>query len=169
MLQNLTSLSDVFLKQFYTFGDPNRTKYEKDQDWLNIYRKRPKERVVTIGYIALVKMEDYKPDPSSFAFEVEWVEIKNVPKNMAFDHNKILSKGIEYLRSQMNYEFISNLLPRKFTLSNLQKLWEIILEQKLDKRNFRKNVFKLYNINKTGYRQQGVPHKPAFLYEFSKN
>ena len=95
ILKNLTSLSDVFLKQFYTFGNPNRTKHKKDQDWLNIYRKRPKERVVTIGYMALVKMEDYKPGPSSFAFEVEWVSIDDVPKNMAFDHNIILNKGIE--------------------------------------------------------------------------
>ncbi len=169
ILKNLTSLSDVFLKQFYTFGNPNRTKHKKDQDWLNIYRKRPKERVVTIGYMALVKMEDYKPGPSSFAFEVEWVSIDDVPKNMAFDHNIILNKGIEFLRNQMNNEFISNLLPRKFTLSQLQNLHEIILNQKLDKRNFRKNILKVENIKRTEERQEGVPHKPAFLYQFSKN
>ena len=98
--------------------------------------------------MALVKMEDYKPDPSSFAFEVEWVSIDDVPKNMAFDHNIILNKGIEYLRNQMNNEFISNLLPRKFTLSQLQNLYEIILNQKLDKRNFRKNILKVENIKK---------------------
>ena len=94
-------------------------------------------------------MEDYKPGPSSFAFEVEWVSIDDVPKNMAFDHNIILNKGIEFLRNQMNNEFISKLLPRKFTLSQLQNLHEIILNQKLDKRNFRKNILKVENIKRT--------------------
>ena len=78
ILKSLTSLEDIYLKQFYTFGDPNRTKQIKDQSWLKMYRQQPDERVITVGYIALVKMEEYTPHPSSFAVDAEWIELNHV-------------------------------------------------------------------------------------------
>ena len=78
ILKSLTSLDNLFLKQFQVFGSPERTKQKKDQSWLKMYRKKPKERVVTVGYIALVKMEDYTPHAASFAIDAEWVELKKV-------------------------------------------------------------------------------------------
>jgi 8-oxo-dGTP diphosphatase len=168
ILKSLTSLEDIYLKQFYTFGDPDRTKHKKDQSWLKMYRKKPEERVVTIGYIALVKMEDYVPHASSFAIDVEWIELDKVSSELAFDHNIILNYAIEYLREQLDHQIVTNLLPLKFTLYQLQNLYEILLDQKLDKRNFRKNVSKNSLIIKTDEKQKGVAHKPAHLYMYNK-
>ena len=166
ILNSLTSIDNLFLEQFSVFGDPERTRQKKDQSWLKMYRKKPKERVVTVGYIALVKMEDYEPQASSFAFDAEWVELNKVSTELAFDHNLILNEGIKYLRNQLDHELVTNLLPSKFTLSQLQNLYEILLDQKLDKRNFRKNVSKDILIIKTDEKQKGVAHKPAHLYTY---
>ena len=166
ILESLTSLENIYLKQFYTFGNPDRTKHKKDQSWLKMYRQQPDERVITVGYIALVKMEEYTPHPSSFAVDAEWVELSKVSKDLAFDHNLILEKGLKYLREQLDHQLISNLLPDKFTLSQLQRLYEILLDEKLDKRNFRKNISKESLIIKTDEKQQGVAHKPAHLYTY---
>ena len=166
ILKNLTSLENLFLKQFRVFGDPLRTKEKKDQAWLKLYRKKPEERVVTVGYLSLVKMEDYIPQASSFALDAEWVGLKDVPENLAFDHNEIIKSGLLYLKNQLDHKMISNLLPSKFTLSQLQYIYEILLDEKLDKRNFRKNISKIDVIKKTKEKQEGVAHKPAYLYTY---
>jgi len=166
ILNSLTSIDNLFLEEFSVFGDPKRTKDKKDQSWLKMYRKSPKERVVTVGYIALVKMEDYQPLASSFAVDAEWVELDKVSSELAFDHNIILNSGIVYLRNQLDHKIVTNLLPLKFTLSQLQNLYEILLDQKLDKRNFRKNISKDVLIIKTNEKQKGVAHKPAHLYTY---
>jgi 8-oxo-dGTP diphosphatase len=166
ILKNLTSLNNLFLKQFRVFGDPLRTKDKKDQAWLKLYRKNPEERVVTVGYLSLVKMEDYIPQASSFAMDAEWVSLKKVPENLAFDHNEIIKSGLRYLRTQLDHKIISNLLPSKFTLYQLQYIYEILLDEKLDKRNFRKNISKIDVIKKTKEKQEGVAHKPAYLYTY---
>ena len=168
ILKNLTSLDKLYLKQFKAFGDPNRTKDKKDQSWLNLYRKNPKERVVTVGYLSLVKMEDYIPQASSLASDAEWVDFNSIPDNLAFDHNEIINSGLRYLRTQLDHKIISNLLPSKFTLSQLQYIYEILLDEKLDKRNFRKNISKISVIKKTKEKQEGVAHKPAYLYTYEK-
>ena len=168
ILKNLTSLDNLFLKQFRVFGDPLRTKDKKDQAWLNMYRKNPEERVVTVGYLSLVKMENYLPQASSFALDAEWVDLKSVPNNLAFDHNEIIESGLINLRTQLDHKIISNLLPSKFTLSQLQYIYEILLAEKLDKRNFRKTISKISMIKKTKEKQEGVAHKPAFLYTYEK-
>ena len=166
ILKSLTSLEDIYLKQFYTFGNPDRTKHKKDQSWLKMYRQQPEERVITVGYIALVKMEEYTPHPSSFAIDAEWIELSQVSEDLAFDHNLILEEGLKYLREQLDHQLISNLLPSKFTLSQFQRLYEILLDEKLDKRNFRKNISKESLIIKTNEKQKGVAHKPAHLYTY---
>jgi len=168
ILKNLTSLDNLYLKQFKAFGNPSRTKEKKDQSWLNMYRKNPKERVVTVGYLSLVKMEDYIPQASSFALDAEWVSLKSVPNDLAFDHNEIISSGLLYLKTQIDHKIISNLLPSKFTLSQLQYIYEILLDEKLDKRNFRKTISKISVIKKTKEKQEGVAHKPAYLYTYEK-
>ena len=168
VLKSLTSLDNLFLKQFRVFGDPLRTKDKKDQAWLNMYRKNPEERVVTVGYLSLVKMENYLPQASSFALDAEWVDLKSVPNNLAFDHNEIIESGLINLKTQLDHKIISNLLPSKFTLSQLQYIYEILLDEKLDKRNFRKTISKISMIKKTKEKQEGVAHKPAFLYTYEK-
>ena len=165
VLFSLTKLKNVFLRQFKTFGDPKRVQSSKDQEWLKNFRKEPNERVITVGYVSLVRMEDYIPLPSYFADEVQWVDIRDVPL-LAFDHNDIVESGLLFLRNELNHELTSALLPRKFTLSQLQELHEIVLDQKLDKRNFRKQVITKGQIKETKEKQKGVSHKPARLYCF---
>ena len=111
-------------------------------------------------------MEDYNPEAAYFAHDVCWIDINNIP-NMAFDHNQIVNDAIHFLRREKNYEVTSELLPRKFTLSQLQELYEIILDEKLDKRNFRKQIISKGVLEKTNEKQKGVSHKPAELYKFN--
>lgn len=165
VLYSLTKLNEVFLRQFKTFGDPKRVQSSKDQEWLKNFRQEPNERVITIGYVSLVRMEDYIPSPSYFADKVTWVDVREIPL-LAFDHNHIVESGLDFLRHELNHELTSELLPRKFTLSQLQELHEIVLNQKFDKRNFRKRAINKGQLEETDEKQKGVSHKPAKLYTF---
>ena len=165
VLFSLTKLNNVFLRQFKTFGDPKRVQASKDQEWLKNFRQEPNERVITVGYVSLVRMEDYIPLPSYFADEVKWVDIFDVP-HLAFDHNNIVESALLFLRVELNHELTSELLPRKFTLSQLQELHEIVLDQKLDKRNFRKQIISKGQIKETDEKQKGVSHNCNRKYIF---
>ena len=167
ILFSLTKLDNLYLKQFKTFGNPTRVQEEKDKEWLENFRSNPNERVITIGYVSIVRMEDYNPQASYFAHNVCWTDIENIPE-MAFDHNLIVNDAIQFLRTEINHEVTSELLPRKFTLSQLQELYEIILNEKLDKRNFRKQIISKGILEKTNEKQKGVSHKPAELYKFNQ-
>lgn len=166
ILFSLTKIDNLYLKQFKTFGDPKRVQDKKDQEWLSNFRPNPNERVITIGYVALVRMEEYNPKASYFAENVKWVSITDVPP-LAFDHNEILFEAVDFLRKEIDSEVTSELLPKKFTLSQLQELYEIILDEKLDKRNFRKQIIGKGILEKTNEKQIGVSHKPAELYKFN--
>ena len=168
ILYSLTKVENLYLKQFSTFGDPKRVQDEKDQEWLTNFRPNPNERVITIGYVSIVKMEEYSPQASYFANDVQWMDIEEIP-TMAFDHNKIIIEAVDFLRKEIDNEVTSELLPKKFTLSQLQELYEIILNQKLDKRNFRKQILNKGIVSKTNEKQKGVSHKPAELYTFHTN
>ncbi|MBL7942194.1 MAG: NUDIX hydrolase, partial [Flavobacteriales bacterium] len=168
VLKQLTSLEGIYLKQFFAFGDPARVKGLKDQEWLRSFRNHPERRVITVGYYSLVNMEDYKPRASSFAGKARWTDVYEIP-SLAFDHNDIVDKAIAVLRHELLADNIGfELLPEKFTLSQLQHLYEIILDKKLDKRNFRKNVLKNEHLTPLAEKQKGVLHKPAQLYQFNK-
>ena len=167
VLFSLTKLNNLYLKQFKTFGQPDRVQQEKDKEWLINFRSDPNERVITIAYASIVRMEDYNPKASYFADDVKWIDIEELPE-MAFDHNEIVNDAIDFLRKEINHEVTSELLPRKFTLSQLQELYEIILDEKLDKRNFRKQIISKGILEKTNEKQKGVSHKPAELYKFNE-
>lgn len=167
VLYSLTNLSDIYLRQFKTFGDPKRVQASKDREWLNNFRQEPNERVITIGYVSLVRMEDYSPVASYFADRVTWSDINDIPL-LAFDHNQIIRDAFGFIKSEISQELTSELLPKKFTLSQLQELYEIVLNEKLDKRNFRKKMISLGQLEETDEKQTGVSHKPAKLYTFKK-
>ncbi|MDR3272490.1 MAG: NUDIX hydrolase [Flavobacteriaceae bacterium] len=168
VLFELTGLDGLYLKQFHTFGDPERVKYPKDQLWLHRIRKHPEARIITVGYYSLVRMEDYLLEPSSFAENAEWIGIHEIPE-LAFDHNRIIERGLTELRKDTESNHISvQLLPKKFTLVQLQKLYEIILEKELDKRNFRKSIKRSDEFVALDEKQKGVLHKPAQLYTFKR-
>ena len=168
VLKELTSLEGIYLKQFYTFGSPKRVAQEKDQEWLQSLRMHPERRVITVAYYSLVKMDEFTPQANSFAARAQWVKIDEVP-DLAFDHNEILESAVETMQSELMTKHIGfELLPEKFTLSQLQTLYELILDKKLDKRNFRKNIKRMDQVIPLDEKQTGVLHKPAQLFKFER-
>lgn len=148
-----TGLDRVYLEQLYTFGDVDRD---------------PRGRVVSVAYFALVKLGDHRVRAATDARDARWFPVAAPPK-LAFDHDRILRLGVERLRGKVRYQPIGfELLPPKFTLTELQRLYETILERPLDKRNFRKKVLGLGLLAELDEVQADVPHRAARLYRFDK-
>lgn len=167
VLKELTGVEGIFLRQFHAFGDPNRVNQVQDLEWLKSYRDQPEARVITVGYYALVKMNDFAPEASSFAQRVFWQDIHEIPA-LAFDHNSITEAALLRLREEFENRRVGfELLPEKFTLSHLQSLYEAIEDRPLDKRNFRKKVLKEKLVVALDEKQTGVVHKPARLYKLN--
>jgi len=165
VLKELTTLDNVYLRQFGAFGDPSRVKKPADKIWLEKTRAFPEARVITVAYFALVNIKEFKPSASNFAVDVKWVSMDEVPE-LAFDHNQIVEKGIEALQRQAETgPVVYNLLPKKFTLSQVQELYEVIYRQPFDKRNFRKKVLAKDILKPLDEKQKGVSHKPAQLFK----
>lgn len=154
VLLELTGLEDIYFDQVKTFGEVDR---------------HPLGRVITIAYNSLVKISDYKLNPSSFANEAKWISVSKA-KNLAFDHKEILNACLDKLQKSVRVKPIGfELLPKQFTLSVLQSLYEAILNVELDKRNFRKKILQMNFLKDTGILQQNVSHRPAKLFEFDEN
>ena len=153
-LQEETGLKDVFLEQLATFGDPTRD---------------PREHVVTVAYFALVNLIDHVPTADTDAQNATWFALDDLPK-LAFDHAEILTIAKERLQGKVRYQPLGfELLPEKFTLTQLQKLYERILEHPLDKRNFRKKALKLDILEETDEVEQDVARRAARLYRFDRS
>lgn len=153
ILEELTSIKNVYLEQVRVFGAVNR---------------HPLGRVITVAYFSLVKINRYNVSPSSFAEKAKWVSVAKV-KELAFDHNEILMACFHALKHRVRVRPVGfELLPPKFTLTELQHLYEAILEDELDKRNFRKKILSMDFIVDLNESQEGVAHRPARLYEFDK-
>lgn len=153
-LQEETGLKNIFLEQLATFGTPKRD---------------PREHVVTVAYYALVNLIDHTPAAATDADNAAWFALDDLPK-LAFDHAKILKTAKERLQGKVRYQPIGfELLPEKFTLTQLQKLYERILEHPLDKRNFRKKVTKLDILEETDEVEQDVARRAARLYRFDRS
>ena len=168
VLDELTGLNNIYLEQVGAFGDPDRIHKESDREWLKSIRAEPEARVITVAYFTLVPMSDYKPQASSFAKNADWVPLNEI-KELAFDHFEILQAAKEKLKQKIKIQPIGfNLLPEKFTLSQLHRLYESILDKPLDKRNFRRKIQKLDILTSLREKQRGVPHKPSLLYKFNE-
>lgn len=168
VLQNLTGLKDVFLKQFAVFDNPNRIKHKEDLEWLIETSQMEVERVITIAYYSLIKIEESQPTSLSKEFNAKWYKINEVPE-LSFDHNTILQKGLKVLRNELLTEpHCFELLPEKFSLNQLHHLYENILNITIDNRNFRKKIDRLEYISPLTEWQKNVSHKPARLYSFDK-
>ena len=168
VLEELTSLKDIYLEQIGAFGDPNRICKEADRAWLQSIRAEPEARVITVAFFSLVKMEDYMPHAASFAKNAAWIPANEIT-DLAFDHYDILQAARNKLKEKIKIQPIGfNLLPEKFTLSQLHKLYESILDKDLDKRNFRRKVQKLNILTQLNEKQEGVPHKQSELYKFNE-
>jgi len=153
VLEELTGLQDVYLEQVRTFGAVDR---------------HPLGRVITIAYFSLIKISDYNLNASSFASKTKWHSVSKV-EDLAFDHNEILEACVRRLKRRVRGRPIGfELLPPKFTLTELQHLYEAILETHLDKRNFRKKILSMNLLVDLNQTQEGVAHRPAKLYQFDK-
>jgi 8-oxo-dGTP diphosphatase len=149
-LREETGVSEVYLEQLYSFGDPQRD---------------PRGRVVTVAYFALISAEHSELHAGTDAAAAAWFSVDDVPE-LAFDHVEILEYAVERLRNKLEYTTVGfQLLPEKFSLSELQEVYEAILGRKLDKRNFRRKLALLKILKPTSeYRRDG--RKPARLYRF---
>jgi ADP-ribose pyrophosphatase YjhB (NUDIX family) len=150
-LEEETAVRDVYLEQLYTFGEPGRD---------------PRGRVVTVAYYSLIS-PDRAIRAGSDAAEARWWPMDGLP-DLAFDHAEILEYALERLRNKLEYTTVGfQLLPERFTLSELQQVYEAILGRRLDKRNFRRKIALLAILTPLKeYRRQGAS-RPARLYRFS--
>ena len=168
VLRELTGLKDIYLEQIGAFGSPDRLSKPEDREWLNAVRQFPEERVITIAYYSLVNKDHYSPQASSFAEDAVWVPLDEI-ENLAFDHFDILNAALEKLRLKTKTHPIGfNLLPEKFVLSDIHRLYESILGKELDKRNFRRKINSLGIVESLNEKQKGVPHKPSVFYKFNE-
>lgn len=148
-----TGIARLYLEQLYTFGDPKRDS---------------RERVISVAYYALVKLTDHRLCAATDAEDVAWFPVAELPK-LAFDHEKITDAALRRLKAKVRYEPIGfELLPEKFTLGELQRLYETVLEQFLDKRNFRKKILGMGLLESLEEYQQDVAHRAAQYYRFNR-
>jgi 8-oxo-dGTP diphosphatase len=149
-----TGMTRVYLEQLYTFGDADRD---------------PRDRVITVAYYALTKQLEHQVDAGTDAAGAAWYPVAELPQ-LAFDHKKIIAVALERLRGKVRWAPIGfELLPPKFTLSELQSMYEVILGASLDKRNFRKKIHSMGLLEETEemrrFRGRG---RPARLYRFDR-
>ncbi len=167
ILKSLTGLENIYLQQFYAFGGLQRVASEKDQLWLKHINQGFSDRIITIGYYSLIDSTQFTI--SRTEKNVQWFPIDQLPEmEFAFDHKEILEKALDALRQKIRIEpVVFELLPERFTLTQLQKLYESILGIRFDKRNFRKKLNQMPFIVPLNEKQKGVSHKPAQLFMFS--
>lgn len=145
-------LGDVFLEQLYTFGSRARD---------------PRRWTASVAYYSLVNLNEYSLEAATDASAAKWFPIQALP-SLAFDHEEIIYTAIDRLRSKVHYEPIGfELLPKKFTLPQLQQLYETILGQELDRRNFLRKFRKMELLTELDETQASVSHRPAKLYQFN--
>jgi len=170
VLTELTGLKNIYLSQFRSFGDPNRINNPRDILWLESTMKLKIGRIVTVGYVALVKI-DRKIMVHSDNTEANWYDLDELKKiRIAFDHAEIIKKGLEYIRYNLYREpsLFFELLPRKFTLSQLRKLHDTVHQVRSDVRNFQKKVGQMTYVVALDEMEENVPHRAARLYKFKK-
>ncbi len=174
ILQNRTNLQDLFLQQFYVFGSTRRTKLDLLQQVFNDLAANLTEdswlmqRFISIGYYALVEYEKVTPQPDELSSECSWHELTSLPE-LIFDHQQIIEKALQALRLQLNYQPIGyNLLPKEFTLKNLQVIYETILGRKLDRGNFNRKILGYGVLDKKEKLYSGAAHKAPYLYSFNR-
>lgn len=152
-LNERTGLHGLYLEQLYTFGDIKRD---------------PFGRVVSTAYFALMPGSGRALSALKNSTEVAWCKVAKLPE-LGYDHPEIIKYALERLRSKLRYSnIVYSLLPKEFTLTDLQSTYEIILGHALDKRNFRKKILSLHLIEAVGKKVSGVPNRPAELYRFTR-
>ncbi|MCP9752630.1 NUDIX hydrolase [Ferruginibacter sp. HRS2-29] len=150
ILQQRTGLDDIYLEQVHTFGE---------------IKRHPAGRVITVAYYSLINIQHHKL--KIYDNELHWHDVKNVT-DLAFDHQEIFDTCYKRLQKRiLEHPLGFNLLPKKFSLRELQNLYESILDTKMDRRNFRKKFFSMDLLTDLNEMEQDVPHRPGKLYQFN--
>lgn len=153
VMEEKTGVREVYLEQLYTFGRPDRD---------------PRARIITVTYFALIPWMRLNQPGSKKISDLAWFSVDDVPE-LAFDHMEILRRAVTRLRAKVSYSsIVYGLLPEAFRLSDLQKMYEIIIDEKLDKRNFRKRMLATGLLEETGKKERVGAHRPAMLYQFKQ-
>lgn len=168
VLNELTGLKNVQLMQFKAFGSKDRTKDPKDIHWLERAMQSKVERIVTIAYLSMVKI-DRALSRDLDDFQAYWVALQDIGP-LAFDHNLIIKEALVYIRQyvEFNPSALFDLLPRKFTALQLRTLYELIYNKKIDVRNFHKKIALMDYVVSLEEKEQGVAHRAARYYRFDK-
>ena len=152
ILFEMSGVKDIYLNQISTFSDVGRVK---------------KRRIITIAYMALVNIEKHRLKPF-IKEDADWYDIDDLPK-LALDYNKILEVGLKKLKRRFRFEPLGyDLLPEKFSIRDLQNLYESLFKIKLDIRNFRRKILKFGHLSQLKEIQKNVPHRSAALHSFNK-
>jgi len=169
ILKDRTGLENIYLEQFATFGKTDRIAKLKDKLWLKFIQKGFADRVLTVGYYALI--DSTKVKLYSYDSKINWFPVDvALTMDLAFDHQEILQKALETLRNKVRTEPIAfELLPECFTLTQLQNLYQAITGNTIDKRNFRKKKLQMPFIVPMKEKQEGVAHRPARLFHFDRD
>jgi ADP-ribose pyrophosphatase YjhB (NUDIX family) len=174
VLQERTGVANIYLQQFNAFGEPDRSDSSIHQEnYLEYGIKIPKEnwlmqRFITIGFYALIDFSEVNLKDVVSDETAEWMDMNKL-SNLMMDHAEIVQKALETLRTQLAYLPIGkNLLPKKFTMPELQKLYETILNEKLDRRNFQRKLLSFGILNRLTETKKGGAHKAAYLYTFNE-
>jgi 8-oxo-dGTP diphosphatase len=151
-LRERTGVSAGYVEQLYTFGKPERD---------------PATRAVSVSYMALVPFHRVAPNTGAKYRAARWVDVNRL-EPLAYDHTQVACLAVQRLRAKLQYtNVVCHLLPKEFTLGEMQRVYETILCRKLDRRNFRKKILALGLLNPL-YRQRVGPHRPASLYAFKQ-
>lgn len=177
ILWERTGLKGVFLQQFNTFGKTNRYTHYSEKETIEFAMQALGEtretfesldlsrRTISIGYYALVNINKVVPRPDIFSDECSWCDIDKVPKLM-FDHNEMIDVAMRTIRKEIRHQPIGKLLPERFTLNEIHKLFQIILNTELDRRNFHKLITSYDFLVKLNERRKGVAIRSPYLYRF---
>ncbi len=170
ILKERTGVDEIFLQQFHVFGDPERSKehFEMYKDMLPEKDNWFVNRFLTIGYYALVDFCNVNlyPMPDQFSASCSWCDLNDLP-GLKLDHALILKTALDALRLHLNYQPIGyNLMPKEFTMPELQKLYETILDKKLDRRNFQRRMLGFGILTRSDQPRKGGAHKAPYLYSF---
>jgi len=154
VLKDLTGLEEVYMTQSKSYGQVDR---------------HPIGRVITVGYYSLISVDRYSPLANSWADNVYWIDVNELPE-LAFDHKAIIEDALAQLRERVRLQPIGfELLPKYFTLGEMQKLYEALLDTKFDKANFRKKILSMNLLKDSNKLQTAVSHRPARLFSFDND
>ena len=166
ILKEQTGLEDIFVKQFHVFSDPDRLK-RRPQDFEWVKPRLEDERVITVGFYSLININSI--DNTKLIDVAKWANA-NEKIELMFDHNEIFIEALRKLRYDLLHEpLIFELLPDKFTLTQMQKVYEVIFNVSYDKRNFRRKINKMPYLIQLDEIQTGVSHKPARYFTFDRD